>query len=321
MASNPRSILVITGPTGIGKTDLAMRLADDSPLRIISADSVMIYRHLNIGSAKPSASELERYPHDLIDLVEPENPFDVGQYLLHAKRSIQDAWQRNEVPCLVGGTILYLKSLLDGLDALPKADPDIRKRIREKAEQQGWPAIHDWLKSLDPGAAEMIHPNHSSRLERALEVRLKTGESIRSFWTEGPSELKIGDQKANLAVLALMPADREKLKERLNRRFDSMLDRGFVDEVQLLRTRSGLTNACPSMRSVGYRQIWQYLDREISETEMREQAQAATRQLAKRQLTWLRSWRADTNTLIKVSDSLPITEGKTWLSKVFDRVL
>lgn len=321
MASNPRSILVITGPTGIGKTDLAMRLADDSPLRIISADSVMVYRYLDIGSAKPSASELERYPHDLIDLVEPEHPFDVGQFLLHAKRSIQNAWQCDEIPCLVGGTILYLKSLLDGLDALPEADPNIRKRIREKAERQGWPAIHAWLKSLDPGAADMIHPNHSSRLERALEVRLKTGESIRSFWTEGPSELTINDEKANLAVLALMPTDREKLKERLNRRFDSMLDRGFVDEVQLLRTRSGLTNACPSMRSVGYRQIWQYLDNEISETEMREQAQAATRQLAKRQLTWLRSWRADTNKLIKVSDSLPVAEGKTWLSKVFDRVL
>ncbi len=321
MSSNLRSILVVTGPTGIGKTDLAMRLADDSPLRIISADSVMVYRYLDIGSAKPSISDLERCPHDLIDLVEPEYAFDVGQYLLHARRAIQDAWQRDEIPCLVGGTILYLKSLLNGLDALPKADPDIRKRIREIAEQQGWPAIHAWLKSLDPGAADMIHPNHSSRLERALEIRLKTGKSIRSFWTEGPSEFKIGDQKANLDVLALVPADREKLKDRLNRRFDSMLDRGLVDEVQLLRARPGLTNACPSMRSVGYRQIWQYLDNELSETQMREQAQAATRQLAKRQLTWLRSWRADTNTLIKVSDSLPVAEGKTWLSKVFDRVL
>lgn len=321
MSSSLSPILVITGPTGIGKTDLAMRLADDSPLRIISADSVMVYRLLDIGSAKPTASELERYPHDLIDLVEPEYSFDVGQYLVHAKQSIQDAWQRNEVPCLVGGTILYLKSLLDGLDALPKADPDIRKRIRNEAKKLGWPAIHDWLKSVDPGAADMIHPNHSSRLERALEVRLKTGESIRSFWTEAPCEFKIGNHRVRLAILALIPADRENFKKRLSRRFDSMLDRGFVDEVESLRARFELTNACPSMRSVGYRQIWQYLDNEISDKEMRERAQAATRRLAKRQLTWLRSWRADTNTFIEVSDSSPVAEGKTWLSRVFDHVL
>jgi tRNA dimethylallyltransferase len=167
----------------------------------------------------------------------------------------------------------------------------------------------------------MIHPNHSSRLERALEVRLTTGESIRSFWTEGSTDLKIDGQKANLAVLALIPEDRERLKARLNRRFDSMLDRGFIEEVQSLRMRPGLTDACSSMRSVGYRQIWQYLDNEISKTEMREQAQAATRHLAKRQLTWLRSWRADSNTLMKVSNMLPVAEGKTWLSKVLDRVL
>jgi tRNA dimethylallyltransferase len=321
MSANPRPLLVITGPTGIGKTDLAMALGTESPLRVISADSVMVYQDLDIGSAKPTSEELAACPHDLIDLVPPEHPFDAGQFVAHAETFIRSAWEHGQVPCLVGGTIMYLKSLLGGLDALPAADPVIREQIRSRAESEGWPAMHAWLKDLDSEAAALIHPNHSSRIERALEVRLVTGESICSFWSGGQADTSIGGQAVDLSVLALVPSDREQLKDRLNRRFDSMLDRGFEAEVAALRQRPQLTLECPSMRSVGYRQMWQYLDGDLSEIEMKEQAKASTRQLAKRQLTWLRSWRADTNTFIEVSDSIPVEKGKAWLSRVLDRVL
>jgi tRNA dimethylallyltransferase len=254
-------------------------------------------------------------------LVPPEHAFDAGQFVTHAQKCVQSAWDNDQVPCLVGGTIMYLKSLLDGLDTLPAADPVIREQIRAKAESEGWPAIHAWLKDLDSEAADLIHPNHSSRIERALEVRLVTGDSICSFWSGGRSNTSIGGQVVDLSVLALVPSDREQLKDRLNRRFDSMLDRGFEAEVAALRQRPSLTLDYPSMRSVGYRQMWQYLDGDLSEAEMIDQAKASTRQLAKRQLTWLRSWRADTNTLIEVSDSIPVEKGKAWLSGVLDRVL
>ena len=321
MSAKPRPLLVITGPTGIGKTDLAMALGAESTLRVISVDSVMVYQHLDIGSAKPTLAELAECPHDLIDLVPPEHAFDAGQFVACAERSIQSAWDDGQVPCLVGGTIMYLKSLLDGLDTLPAADSAIREQIRSKAGLEGWPAIHAWLKDLDPDAADFIHPNHSSRIERALEVRLVTGESICSFWSGGQVDASIGGQAVDLSVLAMVPADREQLKDRLNRRFDSMLERGFEAEVEALRQRPALTRDCPSMRSVGYRQIWQYLDGDLSKNEMKDQAKASTRQLAKRQLTWLRSWRADTNTFIEVSNSLPLEKGKIWLFRVLDRVL
>ena len=321
MSLNSRPLLVITGPTGIGKTDLAMALAEESPLRIISADSVMVYQHLDIGSAKPSKSQLEQYPHDLIDVVPPEHPFDAGQFVEHARQSIEGAWSSDKIPCLVGGTIMYLKSLLDGLDPMPPADPEIREMIRHKASEDGWPSVHAWLSSLDADAAQLIHPNHSSRIERALEVYLKTGQSIRSFWSNEKENVSINDQAFDLSVLALVPTDREQLKVRLNRRFDLMLEHGLTEEVHAFRERPGLSLQSPSMRSVGYRQMWKYLDGDLSETEMKEQAKAATRQLAKRQLTWLRSWRAATNTVIGVSDSIPHIEGKTWLSRVIDRVL
>ena len=216
--------------------------------------------------------------------------------------------------------MMYLKSLIDGLDTLPAADPVVREKIRLKAELEGWPAIHAWLQELDPEAADLIHPNHSSRIERALEVRLVTGGSICSFWSGGQADTSIVGQAVDLSVLAMVPSDREQLKDRLNRRFDSMLQRGFEAEVEMLRQRPALTLDCPSMRSIGYRQMWQYLDGDLSENEMKDQAKAATRQLAKRQLTWLRSWRADTNTLIEVSNLIPIEKGKIWLSGVLDRV-
>ena len=321
MSANPRPILVITGPTGIGKTDLSMALSEQFPIRLLSADSVMVYQHLDIGSAKPTAEEQSRNPHELIDLVPPEHAFDAGQFVTHATEAIKRAWDSSLVPCLVGGTIMYLKSLLDGLDPLPSSDPIIRERIRKKAEHEGWPSVHAWLESLDSDAAQMIHPNHSSRIERALEVRLITGDSIRSFWSERNANQKIAGHPIEVATLALIPSNREQLKSRLDRRFDAMLTDGLETEVRSLRERPGLSLSCTSMRSVGYRQMWEFLDGSISKDEMKDRAKAATRQLAKRQMTWLRSWRAGAKTTLEVAGSLPKGKAKNWLSGELDRVL
>ena len=321
MSANLRPILVITGPTGIGKTALSMVLSDQFPIRLLSADSVMVYQHLDIGSAKPTTDELSRSPHELIDLVPPEHAFDAGQFVMHATEAIKKAWDSNLVPCLVGGTVMYLKSLLDGLDPLPSSDPIIRKRIRKKAKHEGWPSVHAWLESLDFDVAQMIHPNHSSRIERALEIQLITGDSIRSFWSERKANQKIAGHHIEVATLALIPSNREQLKSRLDRRFDAMLTDGLETEVRSLRERPELSLSCTSMRSVGYRQMWEFLDGNISKDEMRDRAKAATRQLAKRQMTWLRSWRADAKTTLEVAGPLPISKAINWLSGELDRVL
>lgn len=313
MSETHAPLLVITGPTGVGKTDLAIGLSDEVPLQIISADSVMVYQGLDIGSAKPSKALLNHYPHALVDVVPPEHAFDAGQFVLHAEVAIQDAWRRDRVPCLVGGTVMYLKALLDGLDDLPAADPVIRARIRAVAEADGWPAVHAWFQSLDPSMAAQIHPNHSSRLERALEVYLVTGQSIQSQWSQGPRPLVIGDCRADLSILALWPESRDQLKARLDQRFSGMLEQGLLDEVRSLYARPELHADCPSMRSVGYRQVWNYLDDSLDYDTMVSQAQAATRQLAKRQLTWLRSWRVLETTRITVSDTVPHTAAMDWL--------
>lgn len=315
MSKTPLPLLVITGPTGVGKTALAMHLSEQARLRLISADSVMVYRGLNIGSAKPSPAELAQYPHDLVDVVDPEHPFDAGQFVALATEAIEGAWHHEKVPCLVGGTIMYLKALLDGLDPLPPASPQVRDRIRAQGAHEGWPAVHAELSAVDPEVAAGMHPNHSSRIERALEVFQLTGRSIASFWSGSESEPQIGGRPVHLSVLTLWPADRAQLKTRLNRRFDDMLTQGLIEEVRALRDREGLSPECPSMRSVGYRQVWNYLSGDIEYDMMREQAAAATRQLAKRQLTWLRTWKTDQATPLEVDDRLPETAAADWLKR------
>lgn len=308
MSQHTAPLFVITGPTGIGKTELALALADQAPLALISADSVMVYQHLDIGSAKPNPTILAQYPHALVDIVAPEHRFDAGQFVLHAEAAITKAWSEDQIPCLVGGTILYLKALLDGLDHLPEADSAIRARIRAVADRDGWSAVHAWLASLDPDMAAQIHPNHSTRIERALEVYLVTGQSIQSHWTGQPGCLAIDETPVDLSIMTLWPAARDQLKRRLDQRFETMLQAGLVDEVRALRERSGLTPDCPSMRSVGYRQVWSYLDGDIDYDDMMTKAQAATRQLAKRQLTWLRSWRVLESQRIEVADRPPVDQ-------------
>ena len=278
---------VITGPTGIGKTEAAFVLAQQFPVDLISVDSVMVYRGLDIGSAKPSTEELLRYPHALVDIVDPEIAYDVGRFVLDAQSAIQSSWQRGRIPLLAGGTLMYLRALLYGLDDLPAADSALRAKIREEASTQGWAHLHAELAAHDPTLGELIHPQHSSRIERAVEVLRLTGASIREFWS-GPGSSTVLDPRCTPQMLVLWPEQREVLRDRLAVRFDAMLDAGFLEEVRALMRRPQLTPEHPSMRSVGYRQAWQYLQGEIDFETMRRTAITATRQLAKRQLTWLR---------------------------------
>jgi tRNA dimethylallyltransferase len=288
MQHSTSPLWVITGPTGVGKTEAAMRIADHFPVDLISADSVMVYRDLNIGSAKPSKDELARYPHALVDHIDPEIPFDAGRFVSAATAAIHQSWEHQRIPVLVGGTILYLRALLYGLDRLPAASVEVRAAIRDEARTHGWARLHAELEAHDPILGQEIHPHHSSRIERAVEVLRLTGSSIRSFWS-GPSlSSETFGQACRPEMLILWPEDRDALRERLASRFDAMLAVGFLDEVQQLMQRGSLTHEHPSMRSVGYRQAWQYLQGDSDFETMRGTAIMATRQLAKRQLTWLR---------------------------------
>jgi tRNA dimethylallyltransferase len=274
------------GPTASGKTELAVALTEALPVEIISVDSALVYRGMDIGTAKPDAEILGRAPHRLIDICEPEDTYSAARFANDARRHIEEIHQQDRVPLLVGGTMLYFRALLEGLSPLPAADAAIRQRLVEEAALQGWAALHARLERIDPIAAARIHPNDPQRLQRALEVHELTGKPI--------SELQAVREDAvasryRVARLALYPQDRTLLHQRIARRFDTMLEAGFVGEVERLRARKALNLALPAMKSVGYRQVWQYLDGEISYEEMREKGKVATRQLAKRQLTWLRS--------------------------------
>ena len=321
MSESSSPLFVVTGPTGSGKTAIAMHLADYAAVKLISVDSVMVYKGLNIGSAKPSPNDLMQYPHELVDIVPPDHSFDVKQFVDRATKSITEAWCEKRVPILVGGTIMYLKALLNGLNDLPPADLHIREQIRRHANQYGWQAVHQKLKSLDPNMADCIHPNHSSRIERALEVRLITNQSIQNFWTTPTNPLQIAKRPVDLQILALIPLDRNDLKDRLNKRFDKMLTHGLLEEVIGLRDENpNLSISSSSMRSIGYRQVWGYLNGEFSEQQMTERAKAATRQLAKRQFTWLRTWRPNEILHLTYDNQLPINDALCWFQRVMSDV-
>jgi len=261
-----------------------MQLAAQHPVEIVSLDSAQVYRGMDIGTAKPSAAERRAVPHHLIDLLDPTEAYSAGRFREDALRAIAEIGSRNRIPLLVGGTMLYYRALAQGLDALPAADPGLRAQIDREAAEKGWPALHAELAKTDPATAARLQPGDAQRIQRALEVQRLTGKPLSEHHGRADSDLPF-----RLQAFSIVPDDRTDLHLRIAERFGAMLEAGLVEELRALREKFQLIAALPSMRAVGYRQAWQFLDGEISEKELRETGVAATRQLAKRQMTWLRS--------------------------------
>ncbi|MGL4448126.1 tRNA (adenosine(37)-N6)-dimethylallyltransferase MiaA [Shewanella sp.] len=278
-------VLFLMGPTASGKTALAIELAEKHQCEIISVDSALIYRGMDIGSAKPSAAELARGPHRLLDIRDPSESYSAADFRKDALADIEQIISMGKTPLLVGGTMMYFKALLEGLSPLPAADEAIRSQIQAEAEAYGWETLHEQLREIDPVSAIRIHPNDPQRLSRALEVYRISGKSLTEL-----TQTKSAPLPYNVVQFAIAPRERSVLHNLIAQRFELMLQQGFIDEVRQLKARGDLHLDLPSMRCVGYRQCWQYLDGEFDYDTMVEKAVAATRQLAKRQLTWLRSW-------------------------------
>jgi tRNA dimethylallyltransferase len=276
--------IFLMGPTASGKTGVAVELVKHLPCEIISVDSALVYRDMDIGTAKPDAATLALAPHHLIDLIAPTESYSAAQFRIDALRLMAEITARGNIPLLVGGTMLYFKALLHGLNELPQADANLRAELDEKARRLGWPAMHGELARLDPVPAARLEPADSPRIQRALEVFLLTGQPMSALLDQ-PAD---PDLPYRIIQIALEPSDRAVLHRRIAERFDAMLDAGLLDEVERLRRNYPLNPSLPAMRCVGYRQAWQYLDGEFDYAALREKGIAATRQLAKRQLTWLR---------------------------------
>ena len=283
----PRAIFLM-GPTASGKTDLAMAISDHLPVELISVDSALVYRGLDIGSAKPTPDELARYPHRLIDICDPAESYSAGRFREDALAAMEEISGRGKIPLLVGGTMLYFKALLQGMAEMPQADAGFRAEIEARADREGWPALHAELQKVDPELAEELHPNHSVRIERALEVYHLTGKTMTQLRAEQDQTSPVAHYRVQ--QLAIVPEDRSILHRRIAERFARMLDNGFIDEVKALRARGDLHKDLPAIRAVGYRQVWEHLDGDTDYDQMVAAGIAATRQLAKRQLTWLRRW-------------------------------
>ncbi|KUE78180.1 tRNA dimethylallyltransferase [Aeromonas schubertii] len=273
------------GPTASGKTDLAIALTRVLPCDIISVDSALIYREMDIGTAKPSAAELAAAPHRLIDILDPSQSYSAADFRRDALREMAEIAGRGRIPLLVGGTMLYFKALLEGLSPLPSADPEVRRQLEEEAERLGWQALHDELSRVDPVAGARIHPNDPQRLTRALEVYRVSGKTLTELTRIQGEALPY-----RVSQFAIAPEERSELHRRIELRFDLMLQGGLEEEVRRLLERGDLTPDLPSIRCVGYRQMWDYLIGEVGYDEMRYRGIVATRQLAKRQMTWLRGW-------------------------------
>ncbi len=332
MAGEQQSVfppaIFLMGPTASGKTDMAMALCEHLPCEIVSVDSAMIYRGMDIGTAKPTPDELATAPHRLIDICDPSETYSAADFVRDALAEMAEITERGRIPLLVGGTMMYFKALLNGMSKLPSADPELRAQIEKDAEAQGWASLYDELVAKDPVAAEIIHPNNRQRLMRAIEVIRLTGKPISAYWqassgsfeAQKTSDIKDytyftkwqADESADLPYtvfqFALAPTDRKILHERIRRRFLAMQDAGFLDEVRQLMGRGDLNPDLPSMRCVGYRQAWEYLSGECDHETYLNKGMAATRQLAKRQLTWLRKWPdiqwLDSNNLQMVLETL-----------------
>ena len=282
--------IAVMGPTASGKTAFALALAQRFGGEIVSVDSALVYKRLDIGSAKPDAEELAQAPHHMIDLREPWQPYSAAEYAADARIAIDGILARGKLPILVGGTGLYFQALLEGLAAMPEADPAIRAEIAARAESAGWPALHAELAAVDPEAASRIHATDPQRIQRALEVWRLSGKPISQWQREGRA---MSSFPARVLKLVLAPTERSTLHQRIEMRFDPMLEAGFLEEVQGLRALPGLRDHpepldLPAIRAVGYRQAWEHLDGRYEAAEFRDRAIFATRQLAKRQLTWLR---------------------------------
>ena len=289
--------LAIAGPTASGKTGLALAMAahlqDQGGAEIISVDSALVFKGMNIGTAKPSVSELAAVPHHLIDIRDPLNAYSAAEFAHDALACVADIRSRGKMPILVGGTMLYFKALMEGLNDMPAANAEIRAGIQAEAENLGWPAMHAVLRQVDPLTAERLAPADSQRISRALEVFRISGKALSSFHQLNVAPAEPANSNAlhwaNAPLLSLEPTDRSWLHKRIEQRFDDMLTNGFLDEVKVLRARGDLTPDLPAMRCVGYRQAWEALDGTLPMSELRDRGVFATRQLAKRQITWLRS--------------------------------
>lgn len=275
----------LMGPTASGKTDIAVDLLQQFPFEIISVDSAMVYRGMDIGTAKPDAALLARAPHRLLDIRDPAEPYSAADFRNDALREMAEITRQGRIPLLVGGSMLYFRALEQGLSDMPAADPDVRARLEQEAGEQGWQALHERLAVIDPQAAARIHANDPQRIQRALEVYELTGEPISAFHERGRNS----DLRYDLIKLVLASADREWMQARIETRFREMLAAGFVDEVRRLYDRGDLDAGLPAIRAVGYRQVWAHLAGQVDYDGMVDQAIIATRQYAKRQLTWLRS--------------------------------
>jgi len=284
--------IFLMGPTATGKTDLAIALQQHLPVELISVDSALVYRGMDIGTAKPSTEVLQHVPHRLIDIKDPAEPYSAAAFARDARQAMDDIRAAGKIPLLVGGTMLYFKALLDGLGDMPPASPEIREDIERQAQEKGWPWMHQQLAQVDPQSADNIHPNHSQRIQRALEVFRATGKPMSVFRQEQQQGSRLGPvgERYQVTQIASLVHQRALLHHRIEQRFLAMLEAGLEDEVRHLYQRGDLKEDMPSMRAVGYRQMWQYLAGELTYDEMVQAGMAATRQLAKRQLTWLRGW-------------------------------
>lgn len=281
-------IVALVGPTASGKTEAAMTLADRYPISLISMDSAMVYRGMDIGTAKPTPEQLEKYPHALIDLRAPHETYSVAEFVADADEAVRGILAEGRVPLLVGGTMLYLKAFREGIAPMPAADAELRRALSDEARLKGTEALHKRLEEVDPRAAARIHPNNFSRIQRALEVHALTGMPISEHWQKAQGvEKRLG---AALFEFGIEPDSRAVLHARIEKRLDAMLAGGFIEEVEGLKRKISMRVDLPSMRAVGYRQVWEHLDGLTTFEEMRERALAATRQLARRQITWMRSW-------------------------------
>lgn len=309
--------ILLMGPTASGKSANAIYLAQRLPIEIVSVDSALVYRDMDIGTAKPDAHELSICPHHLIDIISPEEVFSAARFRESALRLITEINARGRLPLLVGGTMLYFKALREGLSDLPEADPALRAEIEEQARLRGWPALHAELAKFDADAAARLNPNDAQRIQRALEIVRMTGQALAVSYARREDR---GDENIDYLTLTLAPSDRAVLHRRIAQRFDAMLAAGFEEEVRTLRKRYTLSPDMTSMRCVGYRQMWDYLDGACDAATMRDKGIAATRQLCKRQLTWQRQFRENWEGLHELDCLAPDCTGqieaclKSWLA-------